>query len=66
MATMTEVIKGTFFKWTPKAQIAFEEVKSKLTQAPVLTLPCFDKDLKLSVMHLKSPEVVFLIKKESI
>jgi len=42
-APMTEVIKGTSFRWTPKAQAAFEEVKRLLTQAPVLTLPCFDK-----------------------
>jgi len=43
MAPMTEVIKGTSFKWTPKAQAAFEEVKRRLTQAPVLALPCFEK-----------------------
>ena len=43
MAPMTEVIKGTTFKWNPKAQEAFDQVKSKLTQAPVLALPCFDK-----------------------
>jgi len=27
MASMTEVIKGTSFVWTPKAQSAFEEIK---------------------------------------
>jgi len=43
MAPMTEVIKGLSFHWTPRAQEAFEEVKVKLTQAPVFTLPCFDK-----------------------
>ena len=43
MAPMTEVIKGTTFKWNSKAQEAFDQVKSKLTQAPVLALPCFDK-----------------------
>jgi len=43
MAPITKVIKGTSFKWTPKAKLAFEEVKLKLTQAPVLALPCFDK-----------------------
>ena len=42
-APVTEVIKGTSFRWTPKAQSAFEEVKLKLTQAPVLALSCFDK-----------------------
>jgi len=35
MAPMTEVIKGTSFVWTPKAQFAFEEIKTRLTQAPV-------------------------------
>ena len=43
MAPMTEVIKGSSFKWNPKAQVAFEEIKLKLTQASVLALPCFDK-----------------------
>jgi len=43
IAPMTEVIKGTSFKWTPKAQSSFEEVKRRLTQAPVLALPCFEK-----------------------
>ena len=43
IAPMTEVIKGTSFKQTPKTQSAFEEVKTKLTQAPVLALLCFEK-----------------------
>ena len=43
MAPMTEVIKGSFFQWNPKAQAAFEEIKLKLTQVPVLALTCFDK-----------------------
>jgi len=43
MALMTEVIKGSSFHWTPRAQEGFEEVKVKLTQAPMLALPCFDK-----------------------
>ena len=43
MSPMTEVLKGSSFQWNPKAQSAFEEVKKKLTQAPVLALPCFDK-----------------------
>ena len=43
MAPMTEVIKGSSFQWTPRAQEAFEEVKVKLTQAPVLALRCFNK-----------------------
>ena len=40
---MTEVMKGTLFMWTPKAQSAFEDIKSKLTQASTLYLPCFSK-----------------------
>jgi len=43
MAPMTKVIKDTSFKWTPKAQSAFEEVKNKLIHTPVLVLPCFDQ-----------------------
>ena len=43
MAPMIEVIKGSSFKWNPKAQPAFEEIELMLTQAPVLALPCFDK-----------------------
>jgi len=47
MAPMTEVLKRTSFKWTPKAQSAFKEVMKRLTQAPVLALPCFEKVFKV-------------------
>ena len=43
MAPMTEVIKGSSFQWSPNAQVAFDEIKLKLTQAPVVALPYFDK-----------------------
>ena len=43
MSPMTEVLKGSLFQSNPKAQTAFQEVKKKLTQAPVLALPCFEK-----------------------
>ena len=43
MAPMTEVIKGTSFQWTPKAQSVFKEIKRRHTEAPVLSLPCFSK-----------------------
>jgi len=47
MAPVTEVIKGTSFKWTPKAQSAFDEVKKKLTHAPILALLCFETVFKV-------------------
>jgi len=43
MPHMAEVIKKTSFVWMPKAQAAFEEIKARLTQALVLSLPCFSK-----------------------
>jgi len=42
-APMTKVLKGTKFVWTSQAQKSFEELKEKLTQELVLTLPSFDK-----------------------
>jgi len=42
MAPITECLKGRSFEWTKAAQRAFEEVKQKLCQAPVLALPNFD------------------------
>jgi len=50
MAPMTEVIKGTLVRWNPKSQFAFEEIKEKLTKAPVLALPCFTKFLEVECM----------------
>jgi len=40
---MTGVLKGKTFEWNEKANSAFEEIKTRLTQAPVLALPNFDK-----------------------
>jgi len=37
MAPITEVIKSISFLWTLNAQPAFEEIKRRLTQAPVLS-----------------------------
>jgi len=36
-ASMTEVTKGTKFMRTPQAQKSFEELKDKLTHAPVFS-----------------------------
>ena len=46
-APMTKVLNGTSFRWTREAQTAFEEVEHKLTQAPVLALPCFEKPFEV-------------------
>jgi len=43
VAPMTKILKGSSFHWNPQAQAAFEEIKSKLTQAPILALPNFEK-----------------------
>ena len=43
MAPMTEVIKAKKFQWNDKAQASFEEIKNKLTSAPILALPRFSK-----------------------
>ena len=63
MVHMTEVIKGTSFVWTPKAQAAFEEIKARLTKTPVLTLPCFSMVLKWNVMPLVLALLEFLLRK---
>jgi len=43
IAPITKVIEDTSFIWTPKAQSAFEEIKKRLAQASILSLPCFDE-----------------------
>jgi len=47
MAPLIEVIKGSSFQWNSKAQQTFEEIKMKLTQASVITLPCFEKIIEV-------------------
>jgi len=44
---MTEVLKGKSFEWTDQAHSAFEEIKRRLTCAPILALPSFSKILEV-------------------
>ena len=39
--------KGVVFKWTPECSATFNELKNKLTTAPVLAYPRFDRDFIL-------------------
>jgi hypothetical protein len=39
--------KGVSFNWGPTHQQAFDTLKSKLTQAPLLQVPDFDKMFEL-------------------
>ena len=34
--------KGTPFEWTPEQEAAFQELKSRLTEAPILGMPTSD------------------------
>jgi len=47
VAPMTEVLKGKTFERNDKANAAFKEIKKRLSQAPVLALPNFDKVFKV-------------------
>jgi hypothetical protein len=51
-APVHEVTKnGVSFRWEPTQQQAFDALKSKLTQTPLLQLLDFDKTFNLSVMR---------------
>jgi hypothetical protein len=41
---MTELLeKGKTFEWTPSREASFQELKKRLTTAPVLTMPNMEK-----------------------
>ncbi|GKA05618.1 reverse transcriptase domain-containing protein [Tanacetum coccineum] len=53
IAPLTECMKGGRFTWTSEAAKAFDILKAKVTEAPILVLPNFDEVSRLSVMHLE-------------
>nr|KYP56033.1 Transposon Ty3-I Gag-Pol polyprotein [Cajanus cajan] len=44
---LTELTKKEGFMWNERAQQAFEELKQKITTAPILALPNFEKEFEL-------------------
>jgi hypothetical protein len=45
---MTELlVKGNTFEWTPRRETKFQELKKRLTTAPVLTMPNMEKPFSI-------------------
>ena len=40
---MTDCLKGSKFVWTKEAEAAFQLLKKKVTEAPILVLPDFNE-----------------------
>ena len=47
VAPMTKVLKFKTFEWNKQAHFAFEEIKHRLTSAPILALRSFSKVFEL-------------------
>ena len=47
MAPITDCMKGNRFEWTDMADLAFSEIKNRLTSAPILVLPDFSQVFEL-------------------
>ncbi|KAI9159996.1 hypothetical protein LWI28_004086 [Acer negundo] len=47
MALVTECMKGVKFQWTTEAEQGFQQIKDKLTTAPILVLPDFSQPFEL-------------------
>ena len=47
VSPITECLKGGVFKWTDEAQLSFELIKVKMTEAPILALPNFENVFEL-------------------
>lgn len=46
---MTEQLKKDNFRWNEEATIAFQKLKSAMTQVPVLALPNFNKEFFVEI-----------------
>ena len=42
-APLTDCTRGNKFNWTKATTVSFEQLKKRVTEAPILTLPNFDK-----------------------